>query len=268
MEMAAVGKSHGIMGNASREDIELAKGLLGPGETLIGVWRISETNKSTAAKQPLALLLLPCFWCHFLVCSPCICFAYRSHMVRLSATVYALSDRNFYKTYDESLTNTPCVCTAGRDVGAQPLHLINSVGQDLPATGCCAGVCPTTGVVLGVPPGSILANAGGGKHIPASSIHVLIDDTKEFAEKVRELQSNLMGVPQYGMGPQYGMAMQGQGQGSSTPYSVVAGSVVPAEMSRDDDHMAKLKSLKELYDAGVLTASEFEAKKAEILKRL
>ena len=44
--------------------------------------------------------------------------------------------------------------------------------------------------------------------------------------------------------------------------------VVPASMAREDDPMEKLKKLKELLDAGVLSQDEYNEKKAELMGRI
>ena len=65
-----------------------------------------------------------------------------------------------------------CTCcpVKGKSNGSVPLYQINSVSTDMPNQACGKACFPTTAVVMGLPLGHPLANAGGrggGKHSAA-----------------------------------------------------------------------------------------------------
>jgi hypothetical protein len=78
-------------------------------------------------------------------------------------------------------------------------------------------------------------------------------EDKDFGAALEELESAVKGLSR---------AMKSNGVLDQSVSDVAAGE--PDE----DDPYANLRRLQELHDAGVLTAEEFAAKKAEILKRI
>jgi membrane protease subunit (stomatin/prohibitin family) len=68
-----------------------------------------------------------------------------------------------------------------------------------------------------------------------------------------------------GMG--VGMAM-GVGMGGPFAAGLGAGASSGGGAAAVDDSAAKLRRLKELFDQGLITQNEYDAKKAEILSRL
>ena len=65
-----------------------------------------------------------------------------------------------------------------------------------------------------------------------------------------------------------GIAVAAMGMNAGNSLGEMAKVLSPAQKPQESDHVSKLKQLKELFDMGILTQEEFDAKKAEILKNM
>lgn len=129
--------------------------------------------------------------------------------------------------------------------------------------------CPFPALMMGTPLGSPMANYGGGKHRPASTLRMVLNDPDEAAALLRaakeQYQRDVMtgGMMQMQMQQQM-MMMQQQPGGVFPPgYTAMSAAGAPAE-----DPGAKIMQLKGLLDAGAITEVEFEKKKAALLSAM
>ena len=250
-----------IHGNPTPEDEELAKSLIAPDETILAVLRASSDNTYNAAMQPIGCIaMLPCFWPHAVILSPCICMAVQSGLAVLNATLYVVTNRNIYRHVGDATT---CCPIPGKSSGQQDLASINSVGTDMPGAACGQQCFPTKKIVLGVAPGSVLANAGGSKHTPNNRIMIFVDDPDEVMRIVREAKEALgpmgmgmnpaaMGMMMMGMAPQQQVVQQ-------TTTQVVQATAVPQGMEMErggEDAFEQIAKLKKLLDMGAISQAE------------
>jgi len=212
---------------------------------ILGIYTVSDENRKNAIKQPFGCLVLPCFWPHAIVCSPCICVALKSLDDVLASVVYVITDKRVYQSVD--VTGGAC-CIPGKDSGDVTLNDINGTSMDMP--GSCGGVqcCPVKQVVLGLPLGHPLANAGGTKHTPHTKMQMFVDDPDAVIALLRKAKD----------------AYVGPGMGAFTQPIVV-----PMEMARaEPDAMDQMAKLKTLLDSGVINQAEYDEKRKELLSKI
>lgn len=213
---------------------------------ILGIYTVSDENRKNAIKQPFACLVLPCFWPHAICCSPCICVAIQSQDAILASVVYIITDKRVYQSVDVTGGNTCCI--PGKDSGDVTLNDINGTSMDMP--GSCGGqnCCPVKQVVLGLPLGHPLANAGGTKHTPHTKMQMFVDNPEAVIALLRQAKDAYVGP---------GMA------------AAIAPIVVPMQMARGEpDAMDQLAKLKTLFDSGVLNQAEFDEKRKELLAKI
>jgi hypothetical protein len=163
-----------------------AQGIVSGGETIQAVWTISDENRCNAMKPQLAMHACPCFLPQTILCAPCICAMINSQNEAMKTMVYVLTDKRLYQSLDKYQSLDAVCCTQGVDNGDVELKDINSVGLDMPGAACGQQCCPTKFVVIGLPMGHPLAKLGGGKHIPATKMAILVDDPPKAARMIRE----------------------------------------------------------------------------------
>jgi len=253
-----------------RSSTARARQLVTSSETILGVWVVSDANRSSAVKQALAPLALPCWWPEAILCAPCLCAFCHSANEALKTTVYVLTDKRLYQSIDTPQKAVCCsdhVTMLGRDSGDVALGDINSVGADLPGSACEPQVCcPASMVIIGLPLGHPLATLGGGvsmshgssnsnfqHHIPNTKMALFVDHPEQVMRMIREAKDKV-----------------GQQQQVVTvvPGVAVAPMAPCMEMAREVDPAEGIMRLKKLLEAGAITESEFEAKKTELLHRL
>lgn len=160
--------------------------------------------------------------------------------------MYVVTDKNLYQQVDAKAGGFG----TGRDSGFVPLHNINSIGTDMPGLAFGQNCCPITQLTLGVPPGSAIANSGGGNHdgivIPHRQCVMLVDEPEEAMKLIREAKANAESVP----APVQLVMPTILGQAANNPRA---------------SGFTKIQQLKQLLDAGAITQEEFDEKKRETL---
>ena len=135
------------------------------------------------------------------------------------------------------------LCCSGRDSSQIEFSDINSVSADLPGNMCNGEQCwPTTKVVLGVPQGSPMANAGATKHQPANKTIIYVEDAEKAMKLIRDTKAK----------------------------SEMARNAPPVQMAMPlaEDPLEQIKKLAGLRDAGVISESEFQEKKDQLMAKV
>jgi len=238
------------------EDVEKAKALVGPGETVVAIWRVREEHVGDAAcaNNPARFFaVLPCFWPFLLIGWPCFLACHIGVKNIVKGTVYILTDKNVYRSVDDSTT---VCCTTGNDSGSIGLTDVTGVYVDQPGK-VCGGecCCPVSSVSLGTPMGSPMANAGGTKHTPNNKILSITGKDPDEADRLAKLIRDTKG------------ALGGLTPVVTSVVTTAGVPVQPMEIAREDPAEQILK-LKGLLDAGAIDQKEFDAKKSELMGRL
>lgn len=257
--------SGGVHGDPPDWALERARALIAPGETILGVYTVSEKNRHGAVLAPVTpLLVLPCFWPHACILSPCLCSCLYASNAYMKGIIMVVTDKRVYRSVDNSNAGSkpPC-CVTGKDSADLPLSDINSIGQDNPGKMCGIQLLPTTQVVLGTPMGHPLATAGGSKHTPPSKAMIYCEDPESTMRLIREAKEALAQQAQQPI-----MMVQPANVGVVMPGQVVAPVAQPMEMVREDDPMTQIKKLKELLDMGAISQGEFDEKKNELMAKI
>lgn len=257
-------------GMPTQEDLEKARSVVGQGEEILGLWTVSSEQAMMASCLPMMpILVLPCFWPHAMVLSPCLCTCFWMNKYVLEGSQTILTNQRIYRVVDSD------GCCNQNQSGDLALGDINSVGNQA-LTPC--GNCNVESVTLGVPYGHSLANTGGGKHRANNKLQFIVDHSDEALALIRRAKNaapagtnNAAGV----FGALQGLAA-GMGAMSATPIAnateiQMAQPVEAMVMARDESKisvMDTIADLARLKENGVLTEAEFAAKKAELLQRL
>jgi len=276
--MPAVSDSVNLLGGGmpNEAQLEKAKGIVRPEETLYAVWTVSSEQAALAACLPLApMLALPCFWPHMVFLSPCLCACVCMNKATLEGSITILTDKRIYRDIDTG------GCCNQNQSGDLTLTQINSVGKQ-PLTPC--GNCDLHAVTLGVPYGHTIANTGGSKHRAANKLQFVVDESTEAMRLINSARDNYSSnqpgvtaapVPMVMAQPGFAssvVAAPMMVDGVQIAQPVGAMPVQPMEMARDPgDKMSIMDSigaLAKLNKDGILTDEEFAAKKAELLQRL
>lgn len=250
-----------LLSGATHDDLQkCARQVTAPNESILAVWRVNEQDRSNAAYSIFpAPLLLPCFWPHLCVLSPCVCAAVSAQYAILKGTLYFLTNKNLGVIVDAAIG--PCgVCMrTGVDSGSMPLTEIRSVGINAKGGGACL-CCPFSALMVGTPLGSPLANFGGGKGRAASTLRMVVADPDEAAAMIRAAKDTCALDAAAGGAMAMMQAMQRQPGGMVPPVGMTAGAPATAL-----DPAAKIMQLKGLLDAGAISQGEYDRKKVDLL---
>ena len=229
-----------IAGNPSQEALQEARLMINEGETILAVVKVSEETASRcrtndlATTAPLAFtVMLPCVC---LWCADC-----KSVKQTILSYITVVTDKTLYRS-----ATMYKICGNEKKTAQIPISQVNS-SMVAVVSRCCS---KESYLILGVPPGSPMANAGGGggKHhrVAPNQAKILIDDG--MAEDLRSVIEKAR---------------------QSTP-PVVSESMTrgPDATDFEDGPTQKIMKLKNLLDAGAITQSEFDKKKAELLLQI
>ena len=258
----------GVDGDPPQWAVDRAQALVAPGETILGIYTISEKNRTNATLQLMTpMLVLPCFWPHFCILSPCICACIGSSWVSLGQ-VFIVTDKRIYRSVDTEKTGwTPRCCCGGRDSADAELSIITSMETVKGGALCCLQLFPTKQVVLRLPFGHPLANAGARKRIPNYLTVIYCDDPEAVMRLIRDAKDKASTAASAVVAPGMVTATV-MAAPVVQPGIVQPGIVQPMEMEREDDPMTQLKKLKELLDMGAITQAEFDEKKGPLLEKM
>ena len=260
----------GVDGDPPQWAVDRAQALVAPGETILGIYTISEKNRTNATLQLMTpMLVLPCFWPHFCILSPCICACIVSSWVSLGQ-VFIVTDKRIYRSVDEcneKTCSTPRRCCGGRDSADAELSIITSMETVKGGALCCLQLFPTKRVVLRLPFGHPLANAGARKRTPNYLTVIYCDDPEAVMRLIRDAKDKASTAASAVVAPGMVTATV-MAAPVVQPGIVQPGIVQPMEMEREDDPMTQLKKLKELLDMGAITQAEFDEKKGPLLEKM
>lgn len=182
------------------------------------------------------LLFLPCFWPHMLVCLPCLCVGRVSAANAMRSQYWILTERELKViTLDYQVC---CVATSGTKVKSIPLENITDCGVDAVGKGClndCFDPLPSMYVDT--------ASSGAGSR---EAVGVALAEYRTFIQKILDQRDIVKGT-------------------------VASGAVVVAEPMQRGGDTAKgsaadrMNQAKELYDGGLISESEYEKKRKDIL---
>ena len=215
-------------GNHTADDLSLARTLIESNETILAVNKVSEEQAAATRTNdllpqlPLAILFFPC--------SPLYCADWWSIKATILSRIQVVTTE---AVYQQQTTHSIC---GDQEIRARlPITEVNSTA----VTSVNRCTSQETYVVLGVPPGSPMANDGGqGRRRPVAPMRARMLMDAGFAE------------------------------GFVAAIERARGSAAPGVQAMDRPTTQLITELKDLLDAGALTQAEFEAKKAELLQRL
>jgi hypothetical protein len=127
-------------------------------ENVLAIWQPDPQNIENNSARAFSMFAVPCLWPHAIIMCPCLTAAYITAQQTMRATSYILTNKNMYQMVDADIGGG-CIKT-GLDGGSEELSSVTSVAIDNKGGGAC-DLCPISGVVLGMPVGSVLANTGG-----------------------------------------------------------------------------------------------------------
>jgi len=263
------------------DDLELATSIVGPGERIIATFHPSVAAHWTMVQNQLACLaVVPCFWCHAAVLSPCCVTMCCLHAQTLEHTTYVLTDRKLHM----HLGSEACTCCQlgnGLTPGSVDLSSVSyAQGRKMTAQdgAQCNSVCGTVYVIdVGVPPGHPIANAGGGKHRPNNKVSIPMnteDEAVQLAKAIDDARNSASAMGAMAMAQPIAQPMMMGAPPMAQPQTVILETVttttttpMPMAMERPGSEgiAAELLKLSELHTKGILSMEEFEAAKARVL---
>lgn len=229
-----------IAGRPTADDVALARRIVNAGEEPLVVLRPDDDTAAACrtndlmAQAPLAVVLVPCL--------PLWCLDWKHVKESILTQLTIVSDKTLYRQMTKR-----SICGDEFIEAQMPLHQVNAASVAT-VSRCCS---QETYLVLGVPPGSPMANAGGGGRLPADQARILVNSSgsDEVLKAISAARDGPAVVAQVMTrdGAEMGPTLQQQQQQS------------PAE---------KILEIKGLLDAGAITQAEYDAKKADLLHRL
>ena len=226
-----------IAGNPSQEALQEARLMVNEGETILAVVKVSEETASRCRTNDLAASA--CFaFTIMLPCSPLWCSDWKTVKQTILSYITVVTDKTLYRS-----ATMYSLCGDEKKTAQIPISQVNS-SMVAVVSRCCS---KESYLVLGVPPGSPMANAGGGggsrNRIAPNQARILIDD--HMAEGLRSVIE--------------------KARQSTPPIALESMTRGPDAIDVEDDPTQKIMKLKNLLDAGAITQSEFDEKKAELL---
>jgi hypothetical protein len=190
------------------------------------------------------LLVLPCFWPHMIILSPCLCAACSANTNRIKNQYWILCD-NELKIVSKSF-DTCCIpgCSqSGNNIKTIPLANITDCGVQASGKGCtnqCTAQLPT----IYVDTASVTASSPGQHEATA----VALAGSEWFVKEILNRRDIVMG------------------RAGAPTYADAAVVEATVAMDRGDRSAAdRINEITKLHETGILTKEEFDKKRQDII---
>ena len=254
----------GLAGNASSWALRRMQQVIGPEEQILGVWQISDRARANLTRQACAPLAFPLCWPVAVCCAPCLCSTTESLSALHGGTIYAVTDQQVWKWVEADPFDTMCMGLPLLDQrmyksGNLPLYQVSSIAAGLgddSGDDACDRCCPVPQLVLGAPPGHFLANARSPEAVRYHDRLVMyVEQPDQVGALVRSARE---AAPHVSTGQFSGGLLAGL-------LSAVAPEAMMREPMGGGDARETLTMLDELLECGLITRSEYDTKRAEVV---
>jgi hypothetical protein len=202
-------------------------------------------------------LILPCFWPHLLIMWPCLLVGKMSLENCIKSQYWILTERELkVVTMDHA---TSCCSSSGNQVKSIPLENITDCGVDSVGQGClnqCYDALPNIYVDT--------ASGGGGVRA-REAVGVGLHDHATFIRRILD-QRDVVKSGMMGHFPPHAMTTTTPMMYAPVPTAVAT--VDPMQRGGGGGGMSvtdRIKQVQELYDAGLISSTEYETKRRDIL---
>jgi hypothetical protein len=193
-----------------------------------------------------AFLFLPCLWPYLALLWPCLCVAKTADGNAIRNKYWILTETELKvvtKGYD--VCCVPGLRQTGNEVKTIPLENITDCGIVSRAT-CCSAQCS---LISSLPQIYVDTARGGTLAKPHEAIGVALAGYEQFIQEILNRRDMVKGIP-------------------SPSTTAIATAAYPV-MDRGDRSIAeRIKDATALYESGILTKDEFDAKRREIVDSL
>jgi hypothetical protein len=199
-------------------------------------------------------LIVPCFWPHLLCMWPCLLVSKMAWENRIYSQYWILTERELkVVTMDYA---TSCCASSGNQVKSIPLENITDCGVDSVGQGClnqCYDSLPNIYVDTASSYGGNAVAAGAGVSSAHEAIGTGLYDHATFIRRILDQRDVLKSGGRF------------LPQATSTTPAMAVATIEPMHRGGGMSVTDRLKQVQELYDAGVISKTEYETNRRDVL---